>query len=114
MIKPVLFVSVLLGCCAQVLPQSKPQTLAAAASQPPPGQLTLPECYTLARQNYPLIKQRELILRTRDYSIENASKGWLPQLSFSGQATYQTQTISFPFKVPCPNSARISIVYRWS
>ncbi|MHA4812529.1 TolC family protein, partial [Flavitalea flava] len=63
-------------------------------------ELTLEECYTLARQNYPLIKQRELIIRTREYSIENVSKGYLPQVSFSGQASYQTQTIAFPFNLP--------------
>jgi len=90
--KPILLLLFFSGCCAQALPQSAPAAR--------PGELTLGECYTLARQNYPLIRQRELILKTRDYSIENAAKGWLPQLSFSGQATYQTQTISFPFKVP--------------
>jgi outer membrane protein TolC len=62
--------------------------------------LTLEECYGLATQNYPVIKQRELIRLTREYSVENASKGYLPQLSFSGQATYQSQTLSFPFKIP--------------
>jgi outer membrane protein TolC len=62
--------------------------------------LTLEACYKLATQNYPLIKQRELIRQTREYSVENASRGYLPQLSFSGQATYQSQTIAFPFKIP--------------
>jgi outer membrane protein TolC len=62
--------------------------------------LTLSECYTLATQNYPMIRQRELIHQTRAYSVENAAKGWLPQVAFSGQASYQSQTISFPFKIP--------------
>ena len=62
--------------------------------------LTLDSCYELATRNYPLIKQRELIRQTKEYSVENASKGYLPQLSFSGQATYQSQTIAFPFKIP--------------
>ena len=65
-----------------------------------PTQLTLEECYTLARQNYPLIRQRELIIRTREYSVANAAKGYLPQVSFSGQTTYQSETIAFPFKIP--------------
>lgn len=63
-------------------------------------QLRIEECYDLARQNYPLIKQKELISRTREYSVENAAKGYLPQVSFSGQATYQTSVIAFPFKIP--------------
>lgn len=57
--------------------------------------LALDDCYTLARQNYPLIKQRSLIQKTRDFSVANAAKGYLPQLSVSGQATYQNQTVDF-------------------
>src|SRR5664279_5767294 len=56
---------------------------------------TLEKCYTLARQNYPLIKKHELIARSSNYSIENAGKGWLPQFSVSGQASYQSQTVDF-------------------
>jgi hypothetical protein len=56
---------------------------------------TLEKCYALARQNYPLIKKHDLIARSSDYSIENASKGWLPQFSIAGQATYQSETIDF-------------------
>ena len=63
-------------------------------------QLTIEECYDLARKNYPLIKQHELITKTKDYSVENAAKGYLPQVSFSGQATYQSETFKFPFNIP--------------
>ena len=56
---------------------------------------TLEKCYALARQNYPLIKKHDLIARSSNYSIENAGKGWLPQFSLGGQATYQSQTINF-------------------
>jgi outer membrane protein TolC len=62
--------------------------------------LTLEACFGLASRNYPLIKQKELIRLTRDYSVANASKGYLPQFTISGQATYQSQTLAFPFKVP--------------
>ncbi|MDP4215010.1 MAG: TolC family protein [Bacteroidota bacterium] len=62
--------------------------------------LTLDECLSRARENYPLIRQHELISRTKEYSVANAGKGWLPQLSFSGQASYQSETIAFPFKIP--------------
>src|ERR1700712_1702555 len=56
---------------------------------------TLDKCYQLARQNYPLIKKHDLIARSGNYSIENAGKGWLPQFSLNGQATYQSQTVDF-------------------
>jgi outer membrane protein TolC len=52
--------------------------------------LSLQKAYELAQQNYPLIKQRELIKQTSDYSVDNLGKGFLPQVFFSGQATYQS------------------------
>ena len=53
--------------------------------------LSLQKGYELAQQNYPLIKQRELIKQTTDYTIENLGKGFLPQIYLSGQATYQSE-----------------------
>jgi len=60
------------------------------------AQLTLDECQALARENYPLIKQHGLIEQTTDYSVANAMKAWLPQVSFSAQATYQSDVAAFP------------------
>jgi len=54
------------------------------------GNLSLQKAYELAQQNYPLIKQRELIKQTSEYSVDNLGKGFLPQIFFSGQATYQS------------------------
>ncbi|TZF83699.1 TolC family protein [Pedobacter sp. BS3] len=58
--------------------------------------LTLETCYQLARENYPLIRKQQLITETEQYSIANASKVYLPTLSFAGQATYQSETVHFP------------------
>ncbi len=52
--------------------------------------ISLDDCYKLARQNYPLIKQHDLIEKTKDYSIQNAAKGYYPQVNFNGQGTYQS------------------------
>lgn len=52
--------------------------------------LTLDSCYARARQQYPLIKQKGLIEKSRDYNVSNAGKGYLPQLNINGQATYQS------------------------
>ncbi len=57
--------------------------------------ITLEECHQLARANYPAIKKMELISKTSKYDIQNANKRYFPQLNFSGQATYQSQTTSF-------------------
>jgi outer membrane protein TolC len=64
------------------------------------AQLSLEECYKLARQNYPLVKQAELISKAAEYSIENASKGYLPQFSISGQASYQSDVTKVPIQLP--------------
>lgn len=56
--------------------------------------LTLDQCYSLARQNYPMIQQAGLIEKSRQYNVENASKGYLPQFSINGQATYQSAVTS--------------------
>ena len=55
--------------------------------------LTLEECYRLAKENYPVIKKLGIVAKTADYTVENANKGYLPKISFTGQATYQSQTI---------------------
>lgn len=58
--------------------------------------LTIDSCYSLARQNYPLIRKYDLIRSSGDYLIRNVSKLYLPQLTLGGQASYQSETIHFP------------------
>jgi outer membrane protein TolC len=65
-----------------------------------PIHLTIEEVYQLARKNYPLIKERNLITKTREYSLSNASKGYLPVFSVNGQGTYQSAVTNFPFQIP--------------
>ena len=62
--------------------------------------LTLEECYDLAKQNYPLIKRHDLIAKTKEHNLQNAAKGWLPQIQIVGQATYQNDVIQFPIQLP--------------
>jgi outer membrane protein TolC len=62
--------------------------------------LTLEEANELAQKNYPLIKQKDLVRQTADLSISNISKGYLPQVSISGQATYQSDVTKVNIKVP--------------
>lgn len=64
------------------------------------AQLTLDQCYEKARQNFPLIKQKDLLVSTRDFTIANARSGYLPQLTISGQATYQSDVTKVPLEVP--------------
>lgn len=62
--------------------------------------LSIEEVYQMARKNYPVIKQRDLIAKTKGYSVSNAAKGYLPVFSVNGQATYQSTVTTFPFQVP--------------
>jgi outer membrane protein TolC len=64
------------------------------------SKLTLEQCYDLAKKNYPLVKQMELVSKTAEYTIQNASKGYLPQISLNGQATYQSDVTGLPINVP--------------
>jgi outer membrane protein TolC len=57
---------------------------------------TLEECQRAAEQNYPLIKQYELIEKTTELTVANIQKGWLPQISASAQATYQSDVAAWP------------------
>ena len=57
---------------------------------------TLEECQQAAERNYPLIAQHDLIARTTDLTVANIQRGWLPQVSATAQATYQSAVASWP------------------
>jgi len=60
------------------------------------AQLSIESCYSKARANYPLIKQYDLIEKSKDYNLSNAGKGYLPQITFSAKATYQSDVTQLP------------------
>lgn len=64
------------------------------------AQISLEECYVLAKNNYPQIKKADLITKTRDYSITNANMGYIPKVLFSARASYQSDVTKIPFDVP--------------
>jgi outer membrane protein TolC len=66
----------------------------------PLQKLTLNEAYDLSEKNYPAVKQKELIRQTAAISLENLQKGFLPQFSVNGQATYQSAVTSVPLTLP--------------
>ena len=69
-------------------------------SQPALTSLNLEKAYKLARENYPLIKQKDLIARSSFLTIENIRTAFLPQLSVSGQASYQSDVTSISIPIP--------------
>lgn len=62
--------------------------------------ITLDECFELARQNYPQIKQMELIQQSTQFSIDNIQKRYLPQININGQASYQSDVTALPISLP--------------
>lgn len=60
------------------------------------AQLTLDSCRQKAHDNYPMIKQYALINRSRDYTIGNIGKAWLPQVNAMGGAAAYTDMLDIP------------------
>ena len=65
------------------------------------NELTLNECYQLARENYPNIKQSELYQEITIQKKENLKAAYLPQVALNAQATYQSDVPGI--NIPLPN-----------
>jgi outer membrane protein TolC len=63
-------------------------------------QLTLSQAYDLAQKNYPAIRQKDLVRQTENITVENLRKGYFPQATISGQASYQSEVIGFDIPIP--------------
>ena len=75
--------------------------LASLALQRQAGaQVTIDSCMRMARENYPQIRQLNLIEEASRYEIASITKSWLPHLNISGKATYQSDVVEMPFEIP--------------
>lgn len=86
LIKSILLV---LGLCASVA-SIEAQTV---------NSITLTECYTKSRENYPMIRQMELIKESKEFVLSNLLKGYLPQFGIYGQASYQSAVTALPIRL---------------
>lgn len=64
------------------------------------AQITLDSCKAWARANYPVIKQFGLVEQSSKFTVDNASKAWLPQVSFAATASYQSNVTHIPVTIP--------------
>lgn len=71
-------------------------SLGAAAQEP----LSLEECYILAERAFPLSRQRVLLDEKSAYEQSDIKMIALPQLSLNGKATWQSEVIQIPLKIP--------------
>ncbi len=60
------------------------------------GLLSIENCYEKARNNSPLIKQFALAERSAKYKSAAAGRHYLPQVSMSARASWQTDVTAFP------------------
>jgi outer membrane protein TolC len=72
----------------------------ASAFSQPLNKLTLNQAYTIAQQYYPLWQQKDLIKENTLLGQQILSNNYLPQLSLSAQATYQSEVTKLPISIP--------------
>lgn len=65
--------------------------------------LTLEQSQQLARNNYPLLRQKPVLDSILRLQVKNTNSAYLPQAELNGQATYQSDVTEIPFKVPGVN-----------
>lgn len=47
-----------------------------------------------------MVHQYGLVEKTKEYNLENAAKGYLPQFALSAKASYQSDVTEIPVKLP--------------
>jgi len=86
-----------LGKCFMLLMVMIPFALAGQSQE---ATLSVELLQKRAEENYPLVRQYGLIELSRDYTLSNASRGYLPQLGLSARATYQSDVTQIPAAMP--------------
>lgn len=70
--------------------------LQASAQQP----FTLDSAWAAARRHYPLLKQQEVTDQVTALQLRNIRANYLPQVELNGKATYQSEVVAIPIKLP--------------
>lgn len=74
---------------------------------------SLQECWDLSHENYPLLKSKNAVMQMAQAEMKNAESGWMPQIEFSGQATYQSDVphigdlgLDIPIEINIPEAPK--------
>ncbi len=59
-------------------------------------EITLDSCISAAKQNWPAFKKQLSINQQKELIDKTLNKNYLPKINLSGQATYQSETVTFP------------------
>lgn len=62
--------------------------------------VTLQQLQALAKENYPLLKQKQLYTSIATNKAKQLSSNFYPQVTVTGQATYQSEVTEFNFPIP--------------
>ncbi len=65
--------------------------------------ITLQQCQQMAVNNYPLVRNTELLKQSETYSVANVKSGYFPTVSIQGQYTYQSDVTGLPITIPGMN-----------
>lgn len=61
------------------------------------AQNTIEACYEAAMSYAPTARQYQLVERAKGYNLENAARGWWPQIQFEAKAQVQSDVTELPF-----------------
>ncbi|HKI89108.1 MAG TPA: TolC family protein [Draconibacterium sp.] len=64
------------------------------------NEVSLDNCYSWARENYPSLKQAEIWQEITSLKKENTKTNFLPQVSLNGQVTYQSAVTKVDIAMP--------------
>lgn len=60
------------------------------------AQLTLEKCHQMAHDNYPVIRKYKLVEQSRDFTLANATTGYLPQIKLGANTIYVSDILDLP------------------
>lgn len=65
--------------------------------------LSLDSAWQYARQYYPMLQQKQVVDETTALQLRNLNTNYLPQVEMNGKATYQSDVVTIPIKLPNVN-----------
>ncbi|WP_010661925.1 TolC family protein [Marinilabilia salmonicolor] len=64
--------------------------------------LTLFDCLDKAEQNFPLLRGKQVLLKSSDLNVQNIKNSWLPRMEVIGQASWQSDVPSMDVDIQIP------------
>ncbi|HCR92299.1 MAG TPA: hypothetical protein DIW50_18010 [Prolixibacteraceae bacterium] len=61
---------------------------------------SLDDCRQWARENHPVLQQKQILENMSELAVENHKTNYLPALNLNGQATYQSDVTRVPISIP--------------